>query len=112
MDYLIYIAHDAENLQFYLWLQDYTARFEALPEDEKALSPEWVLDEVPSGPRAESPGPGMALPDGFARTIIRPMEKALPAPPRFGQDDKLATIRANNQTGMKWESCTSLYMPS
>ena len=44
MDYLIYISHDAENLQFYLWLQSYTKRFEALPLTEKSLSPEWVID--------------------------------------------------------------------
>ena len=44
MDYLIYVSHDAENLQFYLWLQSYTKRFEALPPSEKSLSPEWVID--------------------------------------------------------------------
>ncbi|KAF2149532.1 hypothetical protein K461DRAFT_281915 [Myriangium duriaei CBS 260.36] len=37
----MYIEHDAENLQFYLWCRDYTERFEKLPASEKALSPEW-----------------------------------------------------------------------
>jgi len=41
MDYLVYISHDAENLQFYLWLQDYQKRYESLKQNEKALSPEW-----------------------------------------------------------------------
>jgi hypothetical protein len=41
MDYLIYIAHDAETLQFYLWLQDYKKRYCALRKEEQALSPEW-----------------------------------------------------------------------
>ena len=41
MNYLKYIELSAENLQFYLWLQDYTKRFEQLSEHEKALSPEW-----------------------------------------------------------------------
>lgn len=41
MDYSIYIAHDAENLQFYIWLQDYTKRFNALPEEHRKMSPEW-----------------------------------------------------------------------
>ena len=45
MDYLVYVAHDAESLQFYLWLTDYTTRFEALPDAEKSLSPEWTIDE-------------------------------------------------------------------
>lgn len=46
MDYLVYVAHDAENLQFYLWLADYTKRFEALPQMAKDLSPEWRNDET------------------------------------------------------------------
>ena len=41
MNYLKYIEFSAENLQFYLWLRDYTARFEKLPGSEQALSPEW-----------------------------------------------------------------------
>ncbi|EON66761.1 hypothetical protein W97_06009 [Coniosporium apollinis CBS 100218] len=41
MDYLLYVSFDAENLQFYLWLHDYTKRFNALKKEEKALSPEW-----------------------------------------------------------------------
>ena len=49
MNYLKYIELSAENLQFYLWLQDYTKRFEQLPSNEKALSPEWKenIDDVP-----------------------------------------------------------------
>lgn len=41
MDYLIYIAHDAETLQFYLWLKDYKKRYAALRREDQALSPEW-----------------------------------------------------------------------
>lgn len=44
MDFLVYIEHDAENLQFYLWYKDYVRRFEALPEHEKKLSQEWVIE--------------------------------------------------------------------
>ena len=47
MDYLIYVSHDAENLQFYLWLQDYTKRFDVLPSLEKSLSPEWIVNDAP-----------------------------------------------------------------
>lgn len=49
MDYLIYVEYNAENLQFYLWYKDYVRRYEALAENEKALSPEWIpeADEVP-----------------------------------------------------------------
>ena len=41
MDYLKFVARDAENLQFYLWLKDYTERFNALKPSEQALSPPW-----------------------------------------------------------------------
>lgn len=46
MDYLVYVSHDAENLQFYLWLLDYTKRYEKLKNTEKALSPEWKAAEA------------------------------------------------------------------
>lgn len=50
MNYLKYIELSAENLQFYLWLRDYTKRFEQLSEYEKALSPEWKgnVSDVPT----------------------------------------------------------------
>ena len=44
MDYLVYVSRDAENLQFLLWLRDYTKRFSELPAEEAALSPEWAPD--------------------------------------------------------------------
>ncbi|KAI0913027.1 hypothetical protein F4824DRAFT_483484 [Ustulina deusta] len=42
MNYLIYIEHSAENLQFFLWYRDYVKRFDAAPASETALSPEWT----------------------------------------------------------------------
>lgn len=42
MDFLKYIEHSAENLQFYMWFKDYIKRFEDLPANERALSPEWT----------------------------------------------------------------------
>lgn len=50
MDYLVYIEHNAENLQFFLWYRDYERRFYDLPEKERALSPEWIPEtkEVPN----------------------------------------------------------------
>ncbi|KAL7267760.1 hypothetical protein RUND412_009639 [Rhizina undulata] len=41
MQYLLYVGHAAENLQFYLWLTDYERRFAKLADKEKTLSPEW-----------------------------------------------------------------------
>ncbi|PSK33590.1 adenylosuccinate lyase [Elsinoe australis] len=41
MNYMKYIEHDAENLQFYLWFRNYSERFFQLPKHEQALSPLW-----------------------------------------------------------------------
>ena len=39
MNYLLYVEHAAENLQFFLWIRDYIVRFSELPESLKILSP-------------------------------------------------------------------------
>lgn len=46
MNYLKYIEHSAENLQFFLWFQDYSARFDKLPASERALAPEWTRSQA------------------------------------------------------------------
>jgi hypothetical protein len=49
MNYLLYKEHSAENLQFYLWHQDYVDRFSKAPASERSLAPEWTQakeDEV------------------------------------------------------------------
>jgi len=40
MDYLVYVEHSAENLQFYLWYQDYERRWNTISAGQRALSPE------------------------------------------------------------------------
>lgn len=55
MNYLKYIEHSAENLQFYLWFRDYTARWDALPQSEKVLSPEWTRDQAEAEFAANAP---------------------------------------------------------
>ncbi|KAL9065101.1 MAG: hypothetical protein Q9161_008448 [Pseudevernia consocians] len=47
MEYLVYVSHDAENLQFWLWYEDYSRRFFAASKSEQALSPSWYKAEVP-----------------------------------------------------------------
>jgi hypothetical protein len=42
MDYLLYIEHAAEHLQFFMWFRGYLQRFDSLPASEKALAPEWT----------------------------------------------------------------------
>ncbi|KAK4948961.1 hypothetical protein LTR10_012334 [Elasticomyces elasticus] len=46
MNYLRYIEHSAENLQFFLWYRDYCARWANLPESEGALAPVWTLEQA------------------------------------------------------------------
>ena len=41
LDYLLYVSHDAENLQFYLWMIDYFHRFQRAAKTERVLSPRW-----------------------------------------------------------------------
>ncbi|KAI1411387.1 hypothetical protein F5Y13DRAFT_165617 [Hypoxylon sp. FL1857] len=42
MNYLIYIEHAAENLQFFLWYCDYVKRFNEANTSDTQLSPEWT----------------------------------------------------------------------
>ena len=46
MNYLIYIEHAAENLQFFLWYRDYIKRFSNLPANERTLAPEWTVEQA------------------------------------------------------------------
>ncbi|EKG18046.1 Regulator of G protein signaling superfamily [Macrophomina phaseolina MS6] len=55
LNYLKYIELSAENLQFYLWYRDYVKRFEALPESEKTLSPEWTIEQADAEAHAAQP---------------------------------------------------------
>jgi hypothetical protein len=41
MDYLVYVEHEAEPLQFFLWYCDYVERWSKLSAQQKALSPVW-----------------------------------------------------------------------
>ncbi|KAK3169051.1 hypothetical protein OEA41_005499 [Lepraria neglecta] len=54
MNYLIYIEHAAENLQFFLWYRDYTKRFSELPPSERALAPVWTTEQAEADAQAPS----------------------------------------------------------
>ncbi len=54
MNYLKYIEHSAENLQFFLWLRDYIKRFNDLPESEQSLSPIWTPQAKEEAPAPQS----------------------------------------------------------
>ncbi|KAK3321132.1 hypothetical protein B0T19DRAFT_259327 [Cercophora scortea] len=46
MDYLFYVEHNAEPLQFFLWYCDYVQRWSGLLPRQKALSPRWDPDKA------------------------------------------------------------------
>ncbi|KAL9004197.1 MAG: hypothetical protein Q9188_002970 [Gyalolechia gomerana] len=46
MNYLVYIELAAENLQFFLWYNDYVRRFELLPENERKVAPVWTAEQA------------------------------------------------------------------
>ena len=69
MNYLVYIEHAAENLQFYLWYRDYLKRFQAMPEKERALAPVWTEQQAEAGELASqnnTPGTKMISPETAA----------------------------------------------
>lgn len=41
MDYLVYVAHNAEPLQFFVWYCDYVERWSQLLPRQKSLAPVW-----------------------------------------------------------------------
>lgn len=118
MDYLVYVAHDAENLQFYLWLEDYTRRFAAAPVSETCLSPECNIQETPrSRSAAGDVAPRMprknfssiALIDlSFEGANKASMSFQAPLAPSTASSSRfpeLAVAEANAQVGLLWQSC-------
>ena len=124
MQYLVYVSHDAENLQFWLWLQDYIQKFLTLPRSEQILSPPWSprdaalitahQDQPPRGFRKAL----MGLNDfGVSLESLSNTKPPVPAARNFdkisfdsGAASSHQTIaasvdEANAQAGLKWQSC-------
>lgn len=137
MDYLVYVEHTAENLQFFLWYRDYVTRFDALPQEEKNLSPEWVPEvrDIPTlmkDPEKESKyGKGDSLnagttEDGYDskgaalfsedkvpnRHQSMVMDKATTIAPSYidpsvATSSVPSTAEVTAQAGLKWQPCKS-----
>lgn len=117
MGYLLYISHDAENLQFYLWFQDYSRRFFAASTTDQALSPLW--DDDAAQAVGNDPGPGMpdkrpGLGTEFQfdfdhnKTSLDPMTGQQSFFSGAAGINPAHTVEvANSQTGLKWQSCES-----
>ena len=118
MGYLVHVSHDAENLQFYLWLQDYKRRFYASSARDQALSPPWDEETLPQ-PFGMPSDPTLRQSE---RTLARMMDyninfdsKDIPLSPisdkqslmsgSLGGNTANAIEYANAQTGLKWQAC-------
>lgn len=117
MDYLVYVAHDAENLQFHLWLLDYTKRFDALPEAEKCLSPVFKAEEGRNVLRCNAVSKVSKkilqdlnmkdMTDFYYDNLERPaachLHNSSSSLDTVGQDTIVAD--ASTHIGLKWQSC-------
>lgn len=103
MNYLTYVERSAENLQFYLWLRDYSKRFAALPRSEGVLSPEWheknPADTETRLGRRKAPKPlGPAVADVLKdsdllqKPPLSPNPFNTPPPSAHGDDDSVSSI--------------------
>ena len=121
---MVYVSYEAENLQFYLWLRDYTKRFFSLPESEQALSPEWTQRPAPTlRPDGLSPEPGQKACEATVDMTAFFDDKAefgneadasiVPLPPVRIKGHAANTVAtANVEAGLRWESCTVFHSPS
>ena len=112
MGYLLYVAHDAENLQFYLWFQDYSRRFFAASRAEQALSPLWNDDAAQAvgndpGPRTPDRKPGLAAEFAFGFDECDVSLESMNDQHSFisAGDPAYPVGVANAQKGLQWQSC-------
>lgn len=114
MGYLLYVAHDAENLQFFLWLQDYTKRFHSISKEQQALSPPWDEDAVLSNLASdlknfERQPPQMTQfkfnfdSNSLSQDSAADFQSFISG---SNNSNAVPTVEyANAQTGLKWQSC-------
>ena len=124
MQYLVHVNHDAENLQFWLWLQDYIKRFFAIARSEQALSPPWNPDEVAQTSAKTHDN----LPKAFGKlklgmtefvvgldklgdmkpsTVVAPfdMESVVSDETSLSRTVTESVNEANAQAGLNWNAC-------
>lgn len=71
MDYMVHVEHSAENLKFYLWLQDYTERFNNLTESSKMLSPQYIYVSPERNSPITMPLPAVPKRQSFANDVFK-----------------------------------------
>jgi hypothetical protein len=118
MNYLLYIEHAAENLQFYLWLKDYTQRFHEAKTSDIALSPEWTQAQHDAALQAaQAQITGLKRPtrthtaagEIFKDTDFEKVPKITSSESSdpFATPPRTPAAAANDTTPHPWESSTS-----
>ncbi|KAK1836192.1 hypothetical protein QBC39DRAFT_410756 [Podospora conica] len=81
MDYLVYVAKSAEDLQFFLWYYHYVQRWSQLLPRQKLLSPAWGAPPSAAPRRAFIPftGSSPSPPSAKATALISIMDAAPPS---------------------------------
>ncbi|KAK4900554.1 hypothetical protein LTR27_002270 [Elasticomyces elasticus] len=108
MNYLRYIEHSAENLQFFLWYRDYCARWANLPESERALAPVWTLERAEAEVAGNQPRPKRLDPQVAA--VLKGTDFADGAPKRT--TDKTDPFVTPNKTSEEGRDPMSDYASS
>ncbi|KAK3614936.1 hypothetical protein LTR56_026916 [Elasticomyces elasticus] len=108
MNYLRYIEHSAENLQFFLWYRDYCTRWANLPESERALAPVWTVEQAEAEVAGNQPRPKRLDPQVAA--VLKGTDFADGAPKRTA--DKTDPFVTPNKTSEEGRDPMSDYASS
>lgn len=81
MDYLVYVSHSAEDLQFFLWYYHYIHRWSLLLPRQKLLSPAWGAPPSASPTRRFIPFTGGGPPPSSKFTKLLPLLDGPPSSP-------------------------------
>ncbi len=127
MDYLYYIEHSAESLQFFLWYYDYIQRWSQLLPRQKALSPIWD-PETTKEPRSrfvtyshkrarsEKMNKILSIMDMESKTDSqvddseRKSTQSAPSNfsrPRTMSTSTISTVRSPTESNADWQPCES-----
>jgi len=96
MNYLKYIEHDAENLQFFLWYRSYVDRWMKLPESEKALAPEWTTAQAEALPADATVRPRKV--DPMVASILKGTDFDEKTPAKTSTNEKVDPFRDGART--------------
>ena len=120
MNYLLYIEHSAENLQFFLWFRDYSQRFRDAKTSDIALAPEWTQAQQDAAllpVQVQTTAQKRNLPSANATEIFKDTDFEKPTKPSAADStDPFATpprtpagaLASENASTAPWDSARCL----